>query len=201
MRVALLCTGPSLPQQWADEYFDEFELIIALNTAGHRYRHHYLCGADRHIMLPMLTAEPEDKICRPFKGVITNSAYGRASMKQHLEWIRLPLQNGDYNEQRWPALCKAMNTRVCAYSMPNALYVALERAGNEPLHIFGMDCSQETLDFSGQKGDHSRNRWIQETAWLRVLWNPSTVVHGNASPEVLDYLCSRRSEHPFTKTP
>lgn len=200
MRVALLCTGPSLPEVWADEFASEYDCVIALNTAAHRFTHHWLAGADKHVLMPMLRREPG--INRPLCGVITNSAYGREAMKQGLKWIKTPLQNPAETVKAFPISTAGKQGRVCAYTMPNALHIAYQQAAGGVVHIYGMDCSEHSLDFSGQKGDHTRNRWVQETSWLREMWRPEqTVIYGRASEAVRAYLRSETNVNPFIVTP
>jgi hypothetical protein len=200
MRVALLCTGPSLPEGWHDDFFPDYGCVIALNTAGHRYTHHWLCGADKHILMPMLTRQTG--VNRPLIGVITNSAYGREAVKQGLKWMNTPLQKPEETVKAFPISTAGKQGRICAYSMPNALHIAYQQAAGGGVDIYGMDCSEHTLDFSGQKGDHSRNRWIQETSWLREMWRPAhTVIYGRASEAVRAYLRSETAQNPFIPQP
>ena len=174
MKIAILCPGPTLPSTWCDDFFPEFDLVVGVNTAAHHYRTHYLVGKDPHVLRPVF----DKKVPRPLCGLVTARAWMAKTALLGMKWHPFPL-----NRVRClaaaPYVCKAVNSDVCGYSFPNALQFAYDY-GAKSIDVHGFDQARQPLDFSGQKGDHSENRWLKETLWLRVLWASWIVNHGRA---------------------
>lgn len=180
---------------WCDEFFDEYCVVIAVNTAAWHYRCHWMVGGDRHIFDPVLKGQ-EYRL--PLRGVVTNPVFGRLAQSLGLEWRRPPLQDKTTVASSCSAAPALVNNDVCAYSMPNALWLAYEFISQPTdLAIYGFDLAQTGTDFAGVKGDHGRNRWIQELYWLRDIWKPGIQVHGKASEAVRGYLDRSEARNPF----
>lgn len=194
MRVALLCPGPSLPRRWDDLLFDDYDSVIGINTAGHRYLVHWLAGSDQHIIKPVLDGTKP----RPLVGLITNPTYGVQGVKRcGLKWIPQPLADKQTVRETHSLAATKLKAVLCAYTMPNALSVALRQAAGGTVDVYGFDCA-ESLDFSGQRGDHTRNRWRIELVWLRSVWRPEQIsIHADASQAVRDFVESKTDHNPF----
>lgn len=194
MRAALLCPGPSLPRFWDDGLFDDYDCVIGINTAGHKYLVHWVAGADAHIIKPIL----DKRVPIPLCGLVTNPTYGVLAAKRHyLKWIPQPLCQKEYVSESHSVASKALKSVICAYTMPNALSVAIRQAAGGPVDVYGFDCTH-TVDFSGQTGDHTRQRWRIELTWLRSVWKPEQItIYGEASQAVRDYVESKSDKNPF----
>lgn len=184
--IALLCCGPSLPEVWSNERFDEYQIVVAVNTAAWRYKCHWLCASDAHVFAPLWGGSHP----LPLLGVIANEPRGKEAKLRGLRTIPLRLQGPEWlkGTGRRPP-----NSVQCGFTMPNALAWCLSQTTGM-IDIFGCDFSTALLDFAGQKGNHDAVRWQRESAWLRVIWEPERIrVFGRLAPSVLDYL-SRRTD-------
>lgn len=194
MKVALLCPGPSLPDTWCDDFFDGFDVVIGVNTAAWKYKVHWLVGADKHVMMPVLKGQYP----APLRGVVSSKFWGSMARDMGIEWKRPPLQNKETVKAACPVAPQTAKNDVCAYSFPQALWLAYEFAQSpSEIEIHGFDCAQQKQDFAGVNGDHSKNRWIFELSWLRDIWKPGIVNNGKASAEVMAYLEGRQNQNPF----
>lgn len=179
-KAALLCPGPSLPRDWHEDLFDEYGLVVAVNSAGHVYRCHYLFGSDPQIVVPVIDGKKK----KPLNALVTNRGYvlkaTRAKVPaQQCNRIKHPMEK---NEE-------------CAFNMPNALKFCLEQAAY--VEIFGMDWNGMKNDFAGMKGDHRDRRWRNEAIWLRRVWDDTRIiVNGDISRAKLDYFAGRTKEWP-----
>jgi hypothetical protein len=195
VKTAILCPGPSLPELWCDDFFDEYAYVIAVNSAAWHYKTHWLVGADRHIFEPIFK---EHKYPKPLRGVVTNSVFGKWAEMHGLEALRPPLQDKEKTPLWCPNATKAANVDVCGYSFPNAIWLAYEFITKpEDLQIFGFDLAQIGTDFAGVRGDHGKNRWATELYWLRDIWKKGIGINGKASEEVRAYLEHTSARNPF----
>lgn len=177
--AALLCPGPSLPTLWHDDLFFDFELVVGINTVGHRYRTHYSFGTDIHIVKKFL-----DKQCAmPDVAVVTGPRMAQTCALKKVPVRRIVKIKGD------------REGIVCPYTMPNALMFCL--ANVERVEVFGMDWSDTRNDFAGQKGDHTFHRWTREADWLKKVWKDERItVRGLISKDKLDYIAGRAQKFP-----
>lgn len=178
-KSALLCPGPSIRKDWHPDLFDDYGFVVAINTTAWKYRCHYLFCSDKHIIKPLT-----EGVCDlPLITTFTNKGVSR-----RLRNCRIPCQPLDRIRDDKQA--------VCAYTMPNALSFCLDRA--DYVEVFGMDYSNQKLDFAGQKGCHEAVRWLKEAAWLRQVWqNDRIIVNGEITRERLDYLAGKREDWPL----
>jgi hypothetical protein len=175
MRIALLCPGPSLLSRFAPA--EEWDFVVAVNSAAWLYPVDWLVFSDRHIITPVTSGEHP----RPRVGVVTNGA--------HELWPgcvrrRMPIQDA-----KSPHLTLAMRelaerqaTSECGWTFPNALHFALRLAGPAgEVHVFGFDCTDDRLDVAGVEGQHNAGRWARELPWVRLVWDHRCHQHGKAN--------------------
>jgi hypothetical protein len=165
-RVALLCPGPSLNDTWPRERESDYDLVVAVNTAGWRYTCDWLVFADRHI--------PEriraDGLHWPRIGAVTNGAH---SLPDGL--IRYPAPLG-FRQSQWltPAmreLAEKQGYSECPWTFPSALVFAQHMARHGSVHVFGYDATTDKVDAGGWAGGyHNPPRWERETPWIRLAW-------------------------------
>lgn len=209
--VALLCPGPSLPQVWREDLFQTYGRVVAVNTAGWFFRHHWFVATDDAVLVPSFM---DEKPVQPLHGYVVPPAWqDRIAWAQNGRWAFRPLHTVFAPEQGTP------NQPRYGYTFPNALEFAL---GLSP---GGVDCYG--VDYAvGKDGvhrlpgdDHSENRFAQEAAQVRdvirrhehrrdrsagifrgIDTNPLPVdfvtFAGTVDPRIVEYLQWRRHEFP-----
>lgn len=188
MSIAVLCPGPSLPRVWCDDFFCEFDLVVAVNTAGWKFAHHWLCGFDRHVFTPVFERRPGH--CLPLLGIRSNKVF--AERAKQLGW------RGEYARMHYgvgvtPEMAARTGCDRMAFTFPNALDYALSQSGQD-VAVFGMDYTLDAACIGGVNGDRSLVRFRKEALWLREIWQPDRIqVSGDASPELLAYV-SRQTD-------
>lgn len=180
MTVALLCPGPSLPLEWSDELFDEFECVVGVNTATHRFNVHWGFGVDAQVMRPIL----DKKVRQPLVGMVTNNGWGNSLYGRGLSTRHPDMYAGRRCPQKPQEI---LGKAQCLWTMPNALLFALDQAGSGKVHIYGWDASP-TPDFTRADGQHDPGRWIEEAIWLRSIWQPTIIAHGRASDQLRSFV-------------
>lgn len=193
MRIALLCPGPSLPEFWESWCMDnrdrpQPDIVVAVNTAGWRYAHDWLCFADRPIFDGLHVS--------PRLGYVTHAAM-RKYLAPGLNWDPLPLRLDAGVTCKYP-LPPEKPTDACAFTFPNALEWsrrALQASGhtNVCLDLFGFDCSPNPLDCAGREGQHGLPRWKWELPWIKHAWFPGIKVHSRLPIEIKAWLEDRGS--------
>lgn len=187
MSIAVLCPGPSLPRVWCDDFFGEYELVIAVNTAGWKFAHHWLFGFDRHVFTPVFERHPGT--CLPLLGIRSNKVF--ADRARQLGW-QSDFARMHYGVGVTPEMASRTGCDRMAFTFPNALDYALSKG--QPVEVFGMDYTFDVQCIGGVKGDRSLIRFRKEALWLREIWQPDRItVHGDATPELLAYV-SRKSD-------
>ena len=182
--VALLCPGPSLPRRWDDEMFAEYETVIAINSAGHRFKCHWLAAVDQHIMRPIL----EGKITPPLTGYITHTSWGKRIEDSIGGRV---LRAKPYHEKCGlsAGLQKKLGNDRCGYTMPSALTVALSFDDNRrQVHVYGFDCAVGKPCVGNMTGDRNHPRFIKELLWLKMFWQPWIEVNSDIDPKILEWL-------------
>jgi len=186
-RIALLAAGPSLPEVYCDEFMDDYELIVAVNTAGWKFTHHWLFAFDRQIFTPVFERKPG--VCLPLVGVQTNKPHREEAVR--LGW-RAEIPGPYYGlgltaEQRARA-----GTERCIFTFPNALRFCLSRFPRASLDIYGMDYAIGKPCVGGASGDRGEKRFRREALWVREFWEEERItVYGRAKRELLDFLAGR----------
>lgn len=186
-KVALLCPGPSLPERWGEAphgRFAEYPLVIAVNTSIWHYRAHWLVAVDGHIFKKLWTLPGSSW---PLIGCVTNDSRAREAGKRNLKTMHPPLHGKGWARNNL-GITAPRGSVQCAYTMPSALWFALQQARGGSVDIYGMDYARVPNDFAGAKGDHSLSRWQREAGWLRAIWQPNITVYGRLSASVLAYL-------------
>jgi len=187
-RVALLCPGPSLREVYCDDMFEEFEAVIAVNTAGWLFFHHWLAFLDRHVWTPV--REKRLNVHLPLVGILSNNAF--CDEAAPMGWKAEPMPS--YYGVGVSEEAKRLTSREkMPFTMPNALEFALKRFPQARVTVFGMDYAVNQPCAGNVKGDRSVKRFSDEAIWLRSVWNEARIeVEGRASQALLDYLCRRR---------
>lgn len=173
---------------WCDEFFNEYEQVIAVNTSGWRYIHHWLCGFDPHIFLPVF--ERRDGYKLPLIGVKASAPYATKATALGWRGELFPMQA---RVNCTPEQQARAGTERCIYTFPNTLHFAMTRWSG-PVHIYGMDYALGLKDFVGVKGDRGLKRFRHEAAWVREFWNESRItIFGKAADNkpLLEYLAGR----------
>ena len=182
--AALLCPGPSLPTTWHDDIFDDFGMVVGVNTVAKVFRVHYMFGVDRHIVTPVL----ERKQKMPEIALVTSRVYCGKAMQSKIGTILIDRILGPKSDPKRPPV-------VCAWTMPNALKFCLDNAKRVEIH--GMDFAAGD-DFSGQRGCHKPIRWHQESDWLKKVWVKDRItVYGRVPQVVLEYIAGERKAWPL----
>lgn len=184
--VALICPGPSLPSFWSEELAKDFELVVAVNVAGHFFSCDYLAAVDRHVMAPFYEKQKDP----PRRGFITHRSW-----MQKLDPIFIgkefiypqPYHGVDVSDR----IEREMKNNRCGYTMPNALHFLRGWAKTQEIHVFGFDCAIDQPDIAKGPGDRRHNRFRQELRWLKEYWHPSILVHSTIDPKILQWLCDR----------
>lgn len=188
MRVALLCSGPSLGSTWhgpvksdAPAYYRRgFDVVIAVNRAAWAVTCDWCAFVDTAIL----------EHAAPKLGFITHRNHPLGGRQRH------PLPWYEFEAAIPSALRMEQCSNVCAYTTPSALIVAGHFAGpNGEIEIHGMDCSPvPEKDCGGwtQPGSHGPSRWRRELPWLRgaraaISQVPVSYV-GRAHQTVIDYI-------------
>lgn len=187
--VALLCPGPSLPEFWKEEKFEQYDLVVAVNGVARMFRCHWTCGTDK------LIAELIDGKTglRPACGFVTNKRNGAAALANGFAVVNPDPYYG-VNMPRGLAIPRENCPDRCGYTMPNALWFALREAQGGQVDVYGMDFAVNRDDCDGTKGAHTAVRFRIEAAWLRGWWKPSIRVFSTAKPGLLAYLRRERSD-------
>lgn len=191
MRVALLVPGPSLPSFWSEEKFAEYEEVVAVNGAAHRFRCHWAAGNDGKMMASVIDGKTPH---RPLRGFVTKRSLCTSAKARGFEAV----EPDPYFGRNMPpglAIPRTHSPDRCGYSMVNALWFANRLAGSDVLDVYGFDFAVMADDFDGTKGDHSKLRFRIEAAWLRGWWKPGTRVFGQAKADLLAYL--ERTRHSW----
>lgn len=151
MRVAILCSGPSLSR------FAPFtaDVILAVNSAGRLYQHDWYVAIDRCALTPLW-----EGLIRPRVGVVTHPAW----FKKIDNRIR---------KEAYPI------SRLTHYSWPNAVAFALKLGATE-VDCYGVDW-KDCLDCAGGGGTRNKQRWIKEAAALRTVITDKVRIHGDIS--------------------
>ena len=181
--VALLCPGPSLKRLWSEDLFKEYKEVVAVNTAGHVFRHHWLCGVDRHIYQPFL----DGQIPLPLLGFLTHKSWANQINKKFPEMI-VHLPGPYFGDDIRPEVEKKMKTNRCGYTMPNALWFCRSRYKTEEIHVYGFDVAIGSPDICNVTGDRKWLRFDRELIWLKEYWHKDILVNSDLSPEILAWL-------------
>lgn len=178
--VALLCPGPSLLRVWKDAFFAEYQVVIAINSAGHKFRNHWTAAVDRHIIAPFL----DEKVPLPKIGFLTNNAWGKKLKdKFGVRYINPGPYSGEDIDLRNRHIT---GSDRCGYTMPNALWFA-NLTGLE-IHVYGFDCAVGKECIGGFHGDRKPHRWLKELVWLKGYWHQGIIVNSDIRNEVLNWL-------------
>lgn len=180
--VAILCPGPSLKTLWNEKLFEEYEEVVAVNTAGHVYRHHWLAAVDRHVILPFL----DGKIPLPKLGFLTHKSW-IARLKKYSE-LTFHLCGPYFGDDIRPECEKFFKTNRCGYTFPNALWFARSRYKTQSIHVYGFDCAIGKPDICNVTGDRKRNRFLLELNWIKEYWHKDIIVNSDIDPKILDWL-------------
>lgn len=194
--IALLCCGPSLREVWDESKFDDYSMVVAVNTAGWIFRCHWLCAADHDIFTNKDRTgiyDPQGRL--PLCGILSNAERGKEAKLRGLQWHPLKLQGPDWIARHARGLNRHPPDSVqCCFTFPNALAWSLVQARGGMVHVYGIDFSQTPGDVVGKKGCHDPKRWQKESAWLQLIWQPSRIrCFGRIKPNVLAYLEGRES--------
>jgi hypothetical protein len=165
MKIAVMACGPSLVRHYPSR--EEFDVVVAVNTAGWLYQCDWLAFTDRHIIEPVNRGE----YSAPLVGCLTNK---NNAIPSGCERELLPIQNRNLKmlTQEMIELALTQGMTECAYTFPNALLWAGMKFKPDQLHVFGFDCAMTEADVAGVKGYHTRKRWIQELPWIRMVLRP-----------------------------
>jgi hypothetical protein len=178
--IAVLCPGPSLPERWAKADYSKYDLIVGVNTAGHRFCVHWLAFADWHIIEPIRMG----LVSKPLTGLLCKKGMSIASL-EHAEL------SGSF--ERLGRRPESMSNEIdpkCGYTFANTLAWLQHTRPDCSITVYGFDCSPDFRDFAGQQGDHSQNRWFKELIWIHAAWCQNIQVDSNISPAVLEWLNS-----------
>jgi len=181
MKIAVLACGPSLVKHYDTR--EAFDLVIAVNSAGHLYSCDWLAFSDRHIIDPIVAGE----YAWPRVGLLTNKGWKSVAPALCLRFEPLPIY--DYRlKNLTPAMCElciGQGMTECGFTFPNALFFAGTKKPDE-LHVFGFDCAMTEEDVAGVKGYHTRKRWTTELPWIREVLKPidRVVLRCDASDKV-----------------
>jgi len=163
VKVALLCSGPSLVAQWSQANPLAFDVVIAINRAG------WLCVCDwlAFVDIAIIDRIKAEKALAPREGYITHQNH---KLPPPSGWINLPWYG---KPNSIPEVIRTeRGDDVCGYTTPSALLVALVTAGSRgSVDIYGMDCTPEPKPDCGgwtQTGCHGSSRWLAELPWLRA---------------------------------
>ena len=194
MTTALICPGPSLPDYWCDELGEEYDDVVAVNSAAHVFTCDYIATVDNHIVAPILHEHRHV----PLKGFISHQTWLKQFkvLYPNHEMILLgPYHGTDVS----PEMEKRMNSDKCGYTMPNALYFCATRVDYGDIHIFGFDAAMNQPDVVNGPGDRRWLRWYNELRWLKAYWHPAIKVFSTIDPEILVWLAdgNRRSDPPL----
>jgi hypothetical protein len=190
-KVALLCPGPSIRETWSDAKFPEYDLVVAVNTAGWFYKCHWLAFADKGVGTPIFEGERP----KPISGVLVASTAHIVRANRcgiGTRALRCETRPGVHE----PSL---RGCHTCGFTMPNALKFALdacEKWDDRNVDIYGMDWSQTNGVAVLASDDHSLKRWRREATWLRYFWQPRIQVFGRCSRGLLWYVAKRVGDYP-----
>lgn len=176
-RVALLVNGPSLTTHWREPMALDFDLIVAMNTAGWVFPHDYAVVTD-----PQLVREVVDNgKMRPMLGMVCYEAHAQRLSQCGIRWVEMI------------GIPKSK-----PYTFPKAIVFALKQAGPAgTVELFGVDWTDSKTDVAGVSGDHNPKRWQQEAEVVRRVWDSRIVaVHGAITPARLDYFKGKRNDWP-----
>lgn len=181
--TAILCPGPSLPTYWEAANPAEYGSIVGVNTAGHVYIVDWLAFADWHIINPIRSGEipPPRKglICKPGMAVVPNLPFADLTKC--------------FPDLGVTAEMPQDSNPLCGYTFPNALAWVQHRTHRAPIHVFGFDASPSKVDFAGQAGDHSANRWYKEMLWVKAAWGPNVSLHSQMPVKLKEWLFAGHS--------
>lgn len=170
-RIALLCGGHSLHEDWAGRREWLFDEIMAVNGAAFAFPCDYAIMTDSP-----LVRQIRDRTRKPPRVAIVTyqNAYKRTMDQVGVRCLQIPSM---------PPGCKS-------YTCPRALRFALTRCGPDGrIELFGVDFSSDPLDVAGIKGERSAKRWQQEAEALRAVWDKRVVaVHGRIRADRLDFI-------------
>jgi hypothetical protein len=187
--VALLCPGPSLGILWNEDLFQDYDEVVAVNSAGHIYRHHWICGVDRHIILPFL----EEKLELPIRGFLTHKSWIQ-NIRKKLPDKECALPGpycGDYIR---PEMVREMKTNRCGYTMPNAVWFCRDNYPDSNIHVYGFDCAIGAPDIGKTHGDRKWLRFDRELKWLKEYWHEDFLVNSNLPMSILKWLNDGNTE-------
>lgn len=196
--VALLCPGPSLKRLWNEDLFEEYHEVVAVNSAGHLYRSHWVAGVDRHIILPFI----ERKLPLPKLGFLTHKSWIMQLKK--IEGMTFHLCGPYFGDDIRKEMEREMKTNRCGYTMPNALWFCRSRYHDCAIHIYGFDCAIGQPDAGNTTGDRKWLRFDNELKWLKEYWHPDIIVNSDIPPEILKWLSDgnrRVTSAPLPKPP
>lgn len=189
-RVALLSAGPSLRRVWCEDFFCEYDCVVAVNTAGWFFTHHWLCAFDSHCILPVLKKEPDKHL--PLVGIRTSMTFARQAAERGWRsevpplYVRVGVTDDMFRET---------GERRAIFTFPNALHFCLTKWPGAGVDIYGMDYKIGAPCIGNVGGDRGEKRFRREAKWVRALWDDSRVrVFGDASPALLDYFAKRRAD-------
>jgi hypothetical protein len=178
--VALLCPGPSLIERWRDAYFEDYYAVIAVNSAAHLYRCHWLAAVDGHVIQPII----EGKFEWPKVGALTNPGQGKKFRDIGCSVIRPDPNQGKGTEH---ALHFFYPEKHCGYTFPNALWFALQFPGQ--IEIFGFDAALNQPCVGNMPGGRKADRWRKELVWVKAFWQADRIsVNSELDPSILDWL-------------
>lgn len=179
MKIALLTGGPSITEQWCDDFAPDYDRVIAVNGAAFHFAADYVAFVDRVIWEAMQSGRAH----RPRVGYITHENW---PIPATMEWHNLPLYQARYG--RVPkAIADAQNVTECGFTFPSALRAAQDMAEGGPLDIYGFDYSLEP-NVLGIEVCHPSLRWLLELDWVKHSWGPNIRTFGRVHPDVLAWL-------------
>jgi hypothetical protein len=179
VKLALLCNGPSLPDFWCDDLAGDYDIVVAVNTAGWHYFCDWECAVDRSILVPFFVGERP----LPRAGFLSNKGWKEQILARgrRFEFREIHAEAG-----RLGAFYDI--GKECAFTMPKAVVFAESLCPDGSIEVFGFDCSDSVKDFAGVDGMHGLNRWRAELAWLRQVWQPRIRVQSLAPDDVLAFV-------------
>lgn len=186
MNIAVLACGPSLTKLWTVQRSADYDMIVGVNTAGWLYPVDWLCFTDTHIIDPIRAGAYD----QPMVGYVTNRGQAVPSNRSRL---LLPLYHRDLSflTPDLRALAESQGMTECAYTFPNALFMAQMWSQGGKIDVFGFDCAMQTKDAAGQDGYHSRKRWLTELPWIKSQWRENCTAISYANPVITRWLDDR----------
>lgn len=195
MNTAVLCAGPSLPEVWAESRFDQYALVVAVNTAAWLFRCHWMAATDDDVLRPVLDGKnPRTGAAIPRPGgFLVPAAWVR-----HI--TRLPawafVRTRPLHRTLQPTIANAGQPRF-PYTFPNALDFALHES-TEGVDCFGVDYALGKLDAAGKWSDAGEGRFALEAEDVReviAMHRKPVRFFGRATADTVAYFRGERPDY------